>query len=147
MSSSGSRTGPDSSPIVAANIVSGYAQTGSSGGPTTLLTIPAGRSWKGWIGLTCTAENAAAATGVGVARITISLDANSTPAPGNIMYCEAKVAPNAAGGTTGDTSNNAVAMEHVISASSAGAVNVQYTTVVGSSSAGSAAVMASGMLQ
>jgi hypothetical protein len=90
----------------AANILSGIV-IGQGAGTTTIITIPAGRTWQGEIDVSCACDNAAAAVGEGRQYGNISLSgAGSSPPPGNLFEVRALAGANAATGTVGSQGNN-----------------------------------------
>jgi hypothetical protein len=90
----------------AANVLNGFQTFTSTTGATTLLTVPAGRTWVGTIGAACVTAIAAASSTAGQARAVIaSAGTGVTPAAGTLLAVEADAGANAATGTVG--SNNA----------------------------------------
>lgn len=89
----------------AANVLNGFQTFTSTTGATTLLTVPAGRTWVGTVGVSCSTAIAAASATAGQARAVIaSAGTGVTPAAGTLFACEANAGANAATGTVG--SNN-----------------------------------------
>lgn len=120
----------------AANILNGFLSFAATTGATTLITIPAGRTWKGEIGVSCAAAVAAASTVAGQARGVVAVaGTNVVPAAGTIMAVEAKAGANAATGTVGAQAANEGSMKAVVVAPAGNAVTVTVaTTQAGTSS-------------
>ena len=115
----------------AANILDGFNTQSATQGATTLITIPAGRTWKGKIGASCFIACAAANTTNGTAACVFSVaGAGATPAAGSIFAVRAQAAPTAAGGTTGTCGSNFGSTDVVVIAPAGNSVTIQTTITV-----------------
>ena len=114
--------------IATADILDGFS-TVMAAGTTTLITIPAGRTWVGVVGLSAAITNNAAATSaasVGAQITTANGTGVVTPAAGTYARIDAAAGQNAAGGTVGTQGSNSVAGQRlVVQASVAGTALVQ----------------------
>lgn len=109
----------------AANLVSGYLNFTSTTAATTLITVPAGKTWQGTAGASCDVAQAAATATAGVARaVFTTVGAGATPAAGTIFAVEARAGANAATGTVGSQAANSAALPMTIVAPSGNAVTV-----------------------
>lgn len=116
----------------AADIVAGHQAFTATTAATTVITVPAGGTWRGSISLSCDASRVAAATTAAQAlgEVTIA-GAGSTPAAGTYVSCEARAGANAATGTTGTQAANTVTVpEFVVVAPAGNAVTVQATATI-----------------
>lgn len=144
MSTSG---GTGSGSVTPANILSGFTTFAASGGPATVLTIPAGRIWVGTITLQCAVSEAAAGAVGGVATLTLAQAGNvGLPALGTIARCDAVSGANAAGGTTGSESTSTVQIPWTCQAGGGGPMVFNVTAVI-SGTAGQASCTVAGALQ
>lgn len=115
----------------AANILNGFQTFTATTVATTLLTIPAGRTWVGQVGVACAVEVAAAATTAGQARGVVAVaGTGATPAAGTVFAVEAKAGANAATGTVGTSGNNHALLTVAVVAPSGNAVTVTVTTTI-----------------
>ena len=131
---------------VAANILVGFQTFAATTGATTVITIPAGRTWQGTIAISCTCQTVAATATAGQARAVISVAGTGvTPAAGNVAACEAKNGANAATGTVGTQAANSVTFPLVVIAPGGNSVTVQVTTTI-AGTAGVVDVSATGAL-
>lgn len=131
----------------AANVLVGFQSFTATTAATTVLTVPAGRTWVGTVGVACSVANAAANATAGVSRAVVTTaGAGATPAAGTILAVEAKCGANAATGTVG--SQNAVrqALTFTVVAPGGNAVTIQCATTV-TGTAGVVDVTATGALQ
>lgn len=121
------------SPLLA-NILTGYQTLAASGGPTTIITIPAGRTWQGVIGVSCScAEDAAGAVRAQALGVIAFAGAGATPAAGNYMAVQAICGANAATGLVGDDATNQQVLPFTIAAPAANAVTVTITATIAGS--------------
>jgi len=131
---------------VAANILVGFQSFTSTTGATTVITVPAGRTWQGTVAVSCACQTVAATATAGQARAVISVaGAGATPAAGTVGACEAKNGANAATGTVGTQAANSVTFPLVVIAPGGNAVTVQVATTI-AGTAGVVDVSASGAL-
>lgn len=115
----------------AANILNGFLTFAATTAATTLITVPAGRTWTGTVAVSCAASTTAAATAAGQARAVVSVaGVGVTPAAGTVLAVEAKAAANAATGTSGDSAANSLSAPLVVVAPAGNAVTVQVATTV-----------------
>ena len=91
----------------AANILHGYLNFTSTTGATTLITVPAGRTWVGHIGasVACRLTAASAANGRATATFTTA-GTGVTPAAGTVLVIDSMAGTNAATGVTGTQDSN-----------------------------------------
>jgi hypothetical protein len=117
----------------AANILNGFVNLVASNGGTTLLTVPAGRTWQGQLGMVCAIANAAAASTAGRARGVISTAGTGViPTAGTVLAVDAKAGANAATGTVGSQGQSSTVINATIVAPVGNAVTlVLVTTVAG----------------
>lgn len=117
----------------AADILNGYRSTTTSDAATAFLTIPAGRTWVGTVGLAVSVTTPAASPTAGQALGVISIaGVGATPA-GDVFGVEARSGANAATGTTGDSGNNTGTMPLTVIAPAGNAVTLTLTTAVAGS--------------
>ena len=113
----------------AANILNGFQSFAATTGATTLLTVPAGRTWVGVVGVSCTASVAAASSTAGQARCVVATaGANVTPAAGTVVACEAKAGANAATGTVGSNAAQRASVPVTVIAPAGNAVTLTVVT-------------------
>ena len=85
-----------------ADILNGHVAQTATTAAATLITVPAGRTWRGHVSVQCAASVVAADTTAGQALgLVATAGANVAPAAGTILSCEARAAANAATGTAG----------------------------------------------
>jgi len=111
-----SATNPDDTPYtlpvisaapVAADILNGYLNFSSTTGATTLITVPAGRTWVGHIGASVACRLTAASTANGRATATFTTAGTGvTPAAGTVLVIDSMAGTNAATGTVGSQGGN-----------------------------------------
>lgn len=76
-------------------------------GATTILTVPAGRTWAGQIGASVSCANAGANAVQAQATAVFSvLGAGAVPPAGNVWGIDARAGANVAGGTAGSEAQN-----------------------------------------
>jgi hypothetical protein len=121
--------------IMAANILDGVQTFTATTAATTIITVPATRTWIGNILVSCAVANAAANAVAAEARGTVSVaGAGATPAAGTLFEVECLAGANAATGTVGDQAANSATIRAVIIAPGGNAVTVQLaSTVTGTS--------------
>lgn len=116
---------------VAADVLGAVATVTATGGPTTLITIPAGRTWVGTVAVNVSAANAAANATAGRALGYISTaGTNVTPAAGALIAVDARCGANAATGTVGSQSSNSDRQNVVVIAPAGNDVTLTIQTVV-----------------
>lgn len=92
---------------LAADILNGYLNFTSTTGATTLLTVPAGRTWIGHIGASVACRLSAASTANGRATATFTTAGTGvTPAAGTVLVIDSMAGTNAATGTVGTQGSN-----------------------------------------
>lgn len=123
---------------ITADILDGYQTFTSTTSATTLITVTAGRTWVGTIGLNVTCQEVAAGTAACQARGVITTSGtNVTPAAGTYLACEAKNGANAASGLVGDGTANWCSIPFTIVAPVGNTVLIQ----VASTNVGTASVV------
>lgn len=109
-----------------ANVTDGFQSFAATTAATTLVTVPAGRTWSGWIVMSAACVNAAANAVAAQATGVISVaGAGATPAAGNWIELDALAGANAAAGTVGDGGNSAVAVPFSVVAPGGNSVTIQ----------------------
>lgn len=94
---------------------------------TTLITIPAGRTWVGTLAINVTASTAAASTANAFVQGIFSVaGTNATPAAGNYLLVSALTGANAATGTVGTQNANYSAIPFVAVAPAGNSITIQY---------------------
>lgn len=119
----------DDSPVVPGNIRCGRFSSTATTAATTLITIPAGRTWVGTVGasVSCAVTAASIATGRASALISVS-GANAVPAPGIYLGVDALAGPNNATGTVGSQGSNSLSSAFTVIAPAGNSVNIQVAT-------------------
>lgn len=137
--------GPAGTP--AGDILDGLTAFVATTGASTIITIPAGRTWVGVVAIAVAVQNAAANAATGQATAAISIfGAGSSPAAGIYIRCTALAGANVAAGLVGDSGNNSLSVPMVISAPPTNVVQLLATaTITGSS--GEVNVSAIGVLE
>ncbi len=88
--------------ILAANVTDGRQSFTATTGATTLITIPAGRTWIGTIGASCSCAEAAAGAVAAQATATFTtVGGTATPAAGTYFVVQAQAGANVAAGLVG----------------------------------------------
>lgn len=114
---------------VAANILNGFQTFTATTGATTIITVPAGRTWVGTVGAGCSTAVAAASATAGQARAVLATaGTNVTPAAGTVMAVEANAGANAATGTVGQSNALRQSMPLVVIAPAGNSVTVTVVT-------------------
>jgi hypothetical protein len=91
----------------AANILAGRQTFTSTTGATTIITIPAGRTWIGHVGASVSAAEVAAGTAQPQATATFTtVGTGVTPTAGTYLVIDARSGANAATGVVGDGITN-----------------------------------------
>jgi hypothetical protein len=120
----------------AADILDGIQQLNASGGPITLITIPAGRTWVGTIAIQVTCENDAAVATLGSVGASIATaGAGVTPAATNLLTVTAYAGKNAAGGTVGTSGSAQGSIEVTVIAPAGNSVTLTVLAAVAASNA------------
>lgn len=131
----------------AANLLVGYQTFTSTTSATTLITVPAGKTWVGTIAASCACQEVAAGTAAPQARaVFTTAGTNVTPAAGTYFAVEAKGGANAATGLVGSQDSTFGSLPFIVVAPAGNSV----TIAVASTNAGTASVVdasASGVLQ
>lgn len=147
MSQSGAKAPVTQAAPSSANVLDGYATSNSTAGPTTLLTVPAGRTWVGTLTLQAAISNAAANAVNGNASVGMSIaGVGSTPPNGNVAGVVALCGANAATGTVGSQDSTSVSVPLTIIAPAGNSVLLQWTSSFAGTS-GLIIMMATGALQ
>lgn len=93
---------------------------------TTLITVPAGRTWVGHVGASVACALTAAVTNAGRASAVISTAGTGvTPAAGDVFGVDALSGANAATGVVGNGSANSGSMPLTVAAPAGNSVTVQ----------------------
>lgn len=117
---------------VAANILNGTLDLTASGGPTTILTVPAGRTWKGTVYVSCSISVAGGSATNGSAAGFLSTSGAGAVPSGTFAGISCKAGANVATGTAGSEGGNFGAFDCVIVAPPGNSVSLQGSaTVVG----------------
>lgn len=114
---------------LAANILNARVQTTSTTAATDLITIPAGRTWKGVLAASCASSVIAGSATAGSAAVSFSTaGTNVVPAAGIIFTVDCRVGANNVTGLDGAGAANFGSLPVVIIAPAGNAVTVQYAT-------------------
>lgn len=133
---------------LAANVLNGVLEVFATTAATTVITIPAGRTWVGTVGAAVAVGNAATNAAAGACSASITTAGTGvTPTAGQVMgvysYCGATGATSVAG-TNG---SNRMSMPLVVVAPAGNTVTVRAAvTCTGASAFFAASVFASGQL-
>lgn len=131
----------------AANVLTGSLSHAVTTGAATIITVPAGRTWVGTVGISCSVSVTAAATTQGLARGVVAVaGAGVTPSAGTVLAVDAKAAANAATGTVGSQGGNALAMPLTVIAPIGNSVTVTLASTI-TGTVGQVDAYASGALQ
>jgi hypothetical protein len=114
----------------AANIRHGYLSFAATTSATTLVTVPAGRTWTGTLAVACATATAAASATAGVARAVVSVAGVGALPSGTVLAVEARAAANAATGTAGDSGNSTLECPLVVAAPAGNDVTIQVAATV-----------------
>lgn len=133
-----SAVNPDGSPFslpvsppapAAADVVAGRQASTATTAATTLVTVPAGRTWVGEVGASVSVSVAAAAATAGRASAEISTaGAGATPAAGVYLGVDALTGANATTGTVGTQAANYACAPWTVVAPAGNAVTIQVAT-------------------
>lgn len=128
----------------ASNILVGVLSHAITTAATTLMTVPAGRTWTGMVVVTCTTSVAAASATAGQARAVVTTaGVGVVPAAGSVLAAEARAGANAATGTVGSSNSVTQSIPLTVVAPAGNAVTVQVASTI---STGVVDVSASGAL-
>jgi hypothetical protein len=119
---------PDAGDILAGSLV--HTSTTAA---ADIVTVAAGKTWRGTIGIVCDVANVAATgTTAGQALGVITTAGTGvTPTAGTYLTCEARCGANAATGTVGSQGNNSIAAaDFVVVAPAGNTVSLQGTTTI-----------------
>lgn len=117
------------------NILDGFQTFAATTAATTVITVPAGRTWSGVVSVNCACQNAGANAVTAQATGVVSVaGAGATPAAGNYMRVTALAGANVAAGTVGDSGANSQSIPLVVVAPGGNAVTVQCAATVAGSS-------------
>ena len=131
---------------VAADILAGRQAFTATTAATTLITVPAGRTWVGEVGASCASSVAAANATAGQALAEISTAGTGvTPAAGVYFGVDALQGANSATGTVGGGAANFGSMPLVVIAPVGNGVTVQAACTI-AGTGGRVAAYASGAL-
>lgn len=110
----------------AADILAGHQSFTATTAATTLITIPAGRTWAGTIGASVDCAVAAASATAGQAAATFTTaGVGVTPAAGTYFVVEARAGANAATGTGGSQAANFGSTPFTVVAPAGNSVTIQ----------------------
>ena len=145
MSASG-RVMPGGAPA-STDVLDGYNSQTATQAATTLITVPAGRTWVGTIGASCVCDEAAAGTVEAKADVVFSTSgAGAVPAAGSYFAVRARAAANTAASVTG-TSGDAFGFTPFVITAPAGNTVLLQTTITIAGSNGVVDAFAVGALQ
>lgn len=132
---------------IAANVLDGFRSDAATTAAATIITIPQGRVWIGYVSIVCAVEEDAAGAVAGQALGILSVSgAGAAPPAGNIVACEAKSGTNAATGTVGAQGNNSMTIRVVLIAPAGNSIALQAASTIAGST-GKVHFMAIGELQ
>ena len=113
------------------DILVGYQTFTSTTGATTLITVPAGRTWVGTLSANCACQEVAAGTAAAQARCVFSTSgATVTPAAGSYFAVEAKAGANAASGLVGTQAANFGSTPFTVTAPVGNTALIQVTVTI-----------------
>jgi hypothetical protein len=113
-------------PPAAAAILAGRQTFTATTGATTLITVPAGKTWVGTIGASVDCAVAAASSTAGQATATFTTaGTNVTPAAGTYFVVEARAGANAATGAVGSSEANFGSVPFYVVAPAGNSVTIQ----------------------
>jgi hypothetical protein len=125
-----STSGGKAAAVVAANVLDAYSQVTVTQAATTILTVPAGRTWVGQIGAACVCTNSAGTAAAAAARASFSIaGAGATPPAGNIFAVEARTGTPTAAAVDGMHLDNFGWVPLTVVAPAGNAVTIQLTTL------------------
>lgn len=113
----------------AADVLVGFQTFAATTGATTVIQVPAGRTWQGTVAVNCAAAEAGAgAVQAQATCVLTTAGAGVTPAAGTIARVSAYAGANVAGGTVGSDASTSQAIPLTIVAPAANAVQLQAAT-------------------
>jgi hypothetical protein len=134
-------------PTAAADILSGFQTFAATTAATTVITVPAGRTWVGTVSVSVACQNAGANAATAQATGVVSVaGAGVTPAAGNYFRCDALAGANVAAGTVGDSGDNFLSSPFAVVAPVGNSVTVQAAATI-TGSGGQVSASAIGALQ
>lgn len=124
--------GTTSASPAAADVIAGSVSHTSTTAAATIVTIAAGETWRGTIGISCDVGIAAASATAGQALGVITTAGTGvTPSAGTYLACEARAGANAATGTVGGSGNNSIICQNfVVIAPVGNAVTIQGASTI-----------------
>ena len=115
---------------VGTDIIAGKLSTVATTAATTVITIPAGRTWQGSLGASVSVANNAATLTAGQASATFSLAGTGVlPAAGNYFSINALVGAALGTSTIGESSNNFGSIPLTVTAPVGNSVTIQVATI------------------
>lgn len=115
----------------AADVNVGFLSHTSTTGATTLLTVPAGRTWVGIVAIAvAVAKDAAAATTGQVRAVIATAGTGVIPAAATILACEAKAGANVVAGLSGTQGSNSIAARVMVQAPAGNSVTLTLVSTV-----------------
>lgn len=121
----------------AADVNAGHLSHTITTAATTLLTVPAGKTWIGEVVISAALSKAAAAAGDGSARGVIATAGTGVvPTAGTQLAIEAKAGANVATGTSGTSGNNSVRVKMTVVAPAGNAVTLTLASTVANATEG-----------
>lgn len=114
-----------------ATVLAGYQSFTATTAATTIVTIPAGKTWQGTVSVSAACGEAAAGTVAPNALGVISVAGTGVvPAAGNYFAVQATAGANAATGTVGDGASNFGSLPMIVVAPVGNSVTIQVTTTI-----------------
>lgn len=111
-----------------ANILDGFRTVTATLGATTLITVPQGRTWSGYLSASVTCgNNAGTAVQADAVCQFSTAGTNVIPAAGAYTTVKAFAGANAAGGLVGNCAANSTSVPFAITAPAANTVIIQVT--------------------
>lgn len=116
----------------AADVLAGTVSHTSTTAAATIITVAAGETWRGTIGISCDVGIAAASATAGQALGLITTAGTGvTPSAGTYLACEARAGANAATGTVGGSGSNSVVCQNFVVVAPVGnAVTIQGASTI-----------------
>lgn len=112
--------------IAAANVLDGFQSFAATTAATTVIQVPQGRTWIGYVTVSCAcAENAAGLVNAQATAVLSVAGAGATPAAGNIMEVDAMTGQNSAAGTVGAQGQATATVRMVLIAPAGNAIQLQ----------------------
>lgn len=119
----------------AANILTGTFNVLATTAATTVITVPAGRTWVGTVAISCACATAAAGTTAGQARAVVTTAGTGVTPAGTVVACDARNGANAATGTVGSQAANSLSVPLTVIAPAGNSVTVQAASTIAGSAA------------